>query len=524
MGSRPSPTRARLALGWVALGLALAVMQGIWSVSMPPMASPDEPSHVVRAAAVARGQLGSTPGQDHSDPYALGPAATVQLPSDYVAASKLPTCYEHLGQQPASCMKPVPPATGQTVAVNTFAGQYPPLYYALVGWPSRFLSAVPAMYAMRLVSVVISSALFVWGLYRLRTVTVKAAWTWAAIAALTPMTLFMGSMVNPQALEISSAFAFWAACLALARSVGAPRRGAVVQAAVAGALLINTRTSGPVWALVIAVVALVLAPKGRLRALWGLRAIRWVLGVAAAAGVVATAWVVTHGEGVPGGHQFAQYASPLRVVRRVVTQTYGYFLEMIGNFGWLDTPSPSVTVLAWTVVVGTLLTVAIAAVSSRRVRAALLLSVVAVIVVPMALLIPTASSMGLIWQGRYTLPAAVGVPMVAAIALTSVAGPFDELVRRMVRWIAVPAIAVGHLMAFWWAMRRYSVGYPNSLVTSSPAWSSPLGYTSAVAIYAIPIAILAWAAWRSLRPTTTARVDARGAPAIVDELAAPVVV
>jgi hypothetical protein len=169
---------------------------------------------------------------------------------------------------------------------------------------------------------------------------------------------------------------------------------------------------------------------------------------------------------------------------------------MIGDFGWLDAPSPPLTTVLWFVAAGALVLVGLAVAGRRRVTVALVLVVLAVLAAPVALQIPTAADTGIIWQGRYTLPAAVGVPMVAAVALTG--GGLDELVRRMARWV-VPAVAVAHVAAFWWAMRRYSEGLAGRLITTSPHWSSPLGYLSAVALYAVLVAAVTAVAWASLR-------------------------
>ena len=511
MGAVASSRRSHAVLGWLALGVALAALQAIWSVAIPPMASPDEPSHVIHAAAVVRGQWSGVLDPAPTTPTGQGGGTTVQLPSDYLGVTWLPDCFAHRSNQPASCQQPVAGPDGTTVAVETSAGQYPPLYYLLVGWPSRFLHAVPSMYAMRLVSGILTSALLVWGLYRLRSLTSRAAWTWAALAALTPMTLFVGAMVNPQALEIASAFAFWAACLALVRAPDGPRTAVVVQAAVTGALLVNTRTSGPVWALTIVAMALVLAPKGRMRLVARLTSLRWALAVAVAAGVAAIAWVATHGAIASGARLYPMFASPLRAGWFELAQTSVHLQQMIGNFGWLDAPSPALTVLVWNALVGALLMLAVA-VAGRRTQWALLLSVAAVVAMPVALQIPTAVDTGLIWQGRYTLPAAVGVPMVAAIALGEAPAALAEVVRRMTRWVAVPSVAVAHVAAFAWAMRRYAVGLDGRFLTLSPDWSSPLGYLTAVAVYAVPVAVLAWVAWRSLRPTTTAAPGVTAGP------------
>ena len=502
MPARTSPRRTRAIAGWLGLGLGLVALHTIWSVSIPLMASPDEPSHVVRAAAVARGQWSGELGAAPTDGSAPGAATMVQLPSDYSQAIKLPNCFAFNPDQSASCQRPLSPPDGSTTSVETFAGQYPPLYYALVGWPSRFLSTESSIYAMRIVSGFIASALLVWGFARLRSSTLPAAATWATLVAVTPMTLFIGATVNPEALEISSAVAFWAVCLVLVASEGVPSRGTVVQAVVAGALLVNTRTSGPIWAIAIVVIALIAAPKGRARALWAVRSMRWAVAAAVAAGLAATAWVATHGGVVSGNHQFPQYGNPLRVVRAVLSLTNAYTLQMIGDFGWLDAPSPPLTTALWLVAAGALLLVTLAAPLDRRVRAAFMLAALVVVGAPVALQIPTAVDTGIIWQGRYTLPVAVGVPMLAAVGLTFTRGPLHELVRRMARWI-VPALAIAHVAAFWWAMRRYSVGLNGRFLTLSPAWSSPLGYLSAVALYALVIAAVAAVAWRSLRPSGT---------------------
>jgi len=504
VAARPSSRRARRALGWVVLGFAVAAVQAVWSLSIPLMAAPDEPSHVVYAAAVARGEWSGTLGAAPSDGSAPGAATTVELPSDYAAAILLPNCFAFHPDAPASCQQALPAPNGGSVAVKTFAGQYPPLYYLAVGWPSRFLSAGPSTVAMRLLSALISAALLTWGLFRLRTTTLARPWIWGTLAAVTPMTLFLGATVNPQALEISSAFAFWAACLALARSDDpSGPRGAVAQAAVTGALLVNARTSGPVWALTIMVVALVIAPQGRLRLLWRLRAMRWALGAAVVSGLLAAAWLITHGAVVSGDHQYPGYSRPLTVAHVVLLNSYAYLRQMIGDYGWLDAPSPTLTLVVWIGLLAALIIAAFVVGRSRRARAALLLSIVAVVAMPVVLQIPTAVDTGIIWQGRYTLPLAVGVPMVAAIVLSTKPRTLHVPGRRLMPWLVVAA-AAGHVAAFWWAMRRYSVGLTGPLVSWSPAWSPFLGYLGTVSLYAALVIVTLAAARYALRPTPSA--------------------
>lgn len=507
---RPSPA-SRRRTSWTGIGLLVFLLCAAWAVAMPLMAAPDEPSHVLYAAAVARGQWGGELGPAAVDTSRPGAATSVDLPTDFRAAASLPNCFAFYPDEAASCQQDVaPPEPGVEVSVETFAGQYPPLYYLLVGWPSLFLDAEAAVYGMRLVSGALTAAFVAWGLYRL-TRSLGRSWAaWAAAAAVTPMCLFLGASVNPQALEIASGFAFWAACLALARGASPAGRAVYVQAAVTGAVLVNSRSTGPVWALAILVVALVLAPRGRWREVLAHPAARWVGAAALLAGSTAVGWLVTHPMLPGASHElFPQYGNPVRTAAAILGHTYEYLVNMIGNFGWLDTPVPPATEIVWIGALGALLVPAVAARVRPRDRLALVLLLAGIVLAPVALQLLNATTTGLIWQGRYGLPLAVGAPLVAAAVLSGERTEARDLALRGGR-LAVLAFGGGHVAAFWWASRRYAEGMDGDVVTLSPAWTSPIGYLTGVAAYAAVVAALTWIAWRAMRP---AAPEAAPAPA-----------
>ncbi len=495
--SRPA-SRSAAALRWAGVGLVVAALHALWSLAVPLMASPDEPSHAVRAAAVARGQWSGELGPAASDASRPGAATTVRLPSDWIQVVLLPNCLAFDSSQPASCQQPVAPPDGSLQPVDTYAGQYPPLYYALVGWPSRFLHAEASVYAMRLLSGAIAAAFLVWGFARLRSTTSASAAIWGALAAVTPTVVFMGASVNPQGLEIASAFAFWAACLALVTGSAPPSRGLVLQVGVAGAVLVNSRSSGPVWALLAVAVSLLLADRSRLQQLVASHRLRWAGGAGLAAGGLAAWWIVTHGDVVSGRGLYPQYANPVAAARVLLGFTNAYLHQMIGEFGWLDAPAPPVTTLLWFVAIGSLLLVSLAIRGRIRGSLTIVVASLAVFAAPFVLQIPTAVDAGIIWQGRYALPAAVGVPMVASAVLSRAPAAVVETTRVMTGWI-VGGLAVAHVSAFLWASRRYSEGLDGELLTGRPEWSSPIGYLSGVGIYTLVVALLSWLAWRDLR-------------------------
>lgn len=523
---------------WFLATALVGLLAAAWSLAVPLMASPDEPSHVIKAAAVARGQWSGELGPEPTGPDRPGAATVVQVPTDYRDAAALPNCFAFQPAQPASCQPAVPPPGDGLVDAETFAGQYPPLYYALVGWPSLVLDAEAGIYAMRLVSALLTALLVGWSAYRLHRELGPVA-LWGVVLAVTPMVLFLGGTVNPQALEIAAALCFWSATLAVALARGGPTTSALVQAAVSGAVLVNTRTSSPFWALVVVTVALVAARPGRAREIVRHPAAPWVGLAAFLSTVTAVAWVAAHPAQVTGGDLFPQYADPTILVLATTGSGWAYLTNMVGNFGWLDAPAPPATVAAWLVALGAAVLPALAPPAPRRARATLLGLIAVVAVAPVAFQLPTATDAGLIWQGRYALPVAVGVPLLAtavlAVALrpertrtgtpASAAGGHPapgmptvsaaQTVRALLQGTATATIVlvlVGHVAAFYWGTRRYSEGLAGQTLTLAPDWSSPIGFLPAVAGYTVAAAALAVLVARALRPPAPDRTGAEPVP------------
>ena len=494
------PRRRPGVWAWLGIGGLVWVLVALFALATAPASSPDEPSHAIRAAAVARGQWSGVLLPASPDIEVPGAATVVHLPADWAGVAALPDCFIGDAGQAADCQVPLgPPADAGGVDVETYAGQYPPLYYALVGLPSLFLPAWPALTAMRLVSTTLTAAFVSWGLFRLSRIPGNRAGVWGAAIALTPMTLFLGASVNPAGFEIVAAFSFWAAALALATGAGPPSRGALVQAAVGGAVLVNSRFTGPVWAVGIVAVVLVLAPTGRLRELVRSPGARGVGLTAALASAVAVGWLAVHPQVVTTENRYPQFADPALTLRFIVGKGVDYLANMVGDFGWLDTPAPPLTWLLWTVATGAVVLLGLAVARGRRRPAALVLVVAATAAAPVVLQFPWAVDAGIVWQGRYALPLAMGIPLVAALVAGIDDSPVGEVVRRVAR-ATVPLLAVAHVAAFATAARRYAVGVGGEFVTREPAWSSPVGYLTALVAFALVATVLAAVAWRSLGP------------------------
>ena len=490
--------RGRRALRWCVVAASFFVLVGLWAVATPAMSSPDEPSHTVKAVAVARGELLGSVGPRPTTWMVPGALTTVKIPADYASVADL-NCYATVPDQDASCMPALPSDSETLVDATTAAGHYPPLYYALVGWPSRFLPADPGILVMRLVSGALSTAFVVAGLVALRATRAPRALRWGAVSALTPMCLFLFGTINPNGLEISTAFAAWASAGAVFRSRGRPPVWLLSVAGVSFAVLANIRSLSPLWAVVVLVITI--ATSWSAQRLWQDRR-RLVLGSAVGVVVVSVPsllWAVRHGTLLTGEGLWPQYQSVERAVTDMVLTLTKQYEQMIGNFGWFDSPAPLLTLLLWTVSVGMLFALAMQATGQRLAKAALVVLLVGVVVGPMIIQLPGAADAGLVWQGRYTLPIAIGIPLLAGWLLSSSDGvggasgvpqvrqglsPAEGVARGM-----LVALGIAHAVAFYGAARRYAVGSDGPYVTSDPAWSSNLGFVPAVLLYAVALAV-----------------------------------
>ncbi len=180
----------------------------------------------------------------------------------------------------------------------------------------------------------------------------------------------------------------------------------------------------------------------------------------------------------------------------------GPFIEqMLGRFGWLDTPISQVTLFGWLLLIGSLTGGAM--LLGRRRTVGLLLSTVALTVaVPCVIQAPRLLQYGLTWQGRHGLPLAVGVPMLAVVAIDDGVGMVTFGARRLAVLLAV-VIAVVQIHALWWALRRYTVGLSNqALGLFGGRWQPPGGslpWLSLMAAFGVAlIAAMWWTAGQEL--------------------------
>lgn len=478
-----------------------------WALATPLFAAPDEPAHVVRAASIARGtvlghvvQRSNVAQRGGFQPIDLQGAYRVRLPEIYRSAYSA-GCFAFKPNRTANCASFR--GSVHTVDVLTTAGALPPAYYAVVGLlTSPLPDGAATIYGMRAVGALIAAALLASAVASIER-TARPSLAAAGIAlAVTPMVLFLDGVVNPGGVEISAAIAVWATGAVLARE--APDRidrRLVARLAVSAGVLALARPLGPFWLVLIGATLVAIVARGGWTHVWRSGVVRAGAAAVAVCGIAQVAWDATVGTfNTTTTNTVGVHLGWIDATRGAIGLTFTRFDQMVGVFGWLDTSSPGLTIFVWIAGLGTMLTLATVA-GNGRLAAAAFVTAVLTVLVPVVLEAPNVRAAGFFWQGRYTLPLAVGVPVVAGIAAAT--SPLTAMLRtsRLLVLLGV-ALVLGQVVAFLQALRRYMVGaHGRLLFWLHSSWAPPA--TAPLVITALTLGYAAFVAYLfTLRPST----------------------
>ncbi|QCB96959.1 DUF2142 domain-containing protein [Arthrobacter sp. PAMC25564] len=496
-GQRASTGASRPKALYLRLFLFFAVLGTLWAVATPLMAYPDEPSHTIRAAAVVRGQIAVEPGQS------FGNGVHVQVPA-YIANLEAQKCFAFYRERTANCAPAIPAGDNFDAIGVTSAGTYNPMYYWFVGLPSLVMSGAPAIYAMRIVSV-LASALFYAAAFMALTRLRRPKWPIvAASLAITPMALFLASGINPNSIEIPTTMAAFCALLAVLDNSGRLRQvlPAIATVGAATAVLANTRSVSLVWLLCGVVTACLFFRWGSVKRLFVNRYVLVTVGLAAIGVALGLLWIVVSmnapastGTAPEGIANPAPNVAPYQAFVTMLDRTFDFIPQYIGVTGWLDTPVPQGVVAFWSMLfVATFLLPVLA--RPRRLFWGMLVALLALAVVPALLQASLISTVGFFWQGRYSMPLVLIAFVSAGMAWRTHHFPSGQRSRAIGR-VLMLAVVVAHVSSFLYILRRYVVGIIDistwQTMISHPSWQPPLGWFVLTALYTV---VLLWAAQR----------------------------
>lgn len=479
----PSLTpRARL---WLAAFCGFALLGGLWSLAAPRYSGPDENAHTIRAVSIVRGDvLGEA--RDGSPDY----VRWVEIPPGFTSPA-LTTCFAFQPTVSADCQDFA--ADGPDVLTGTPAGRHPPAYYLVVGLPSLVEDGPNGIYLVRLVGLLVCSAILASAVLSLQRLPSRRLGGLGLAVAVTPMVLFVLGIVNPSAPEVAGAIGVWISGYVLLREapeVVDPRVAA--RLGTAAAAMVLSRALAPLWlGLIVGTLLVALGSVAGLRALLRSRSALIWGGVALAATVVQVGWILL--------------VKPLEVADELGVADTGFFelfgislsnswdaihREMFGVFGWLDTAAPQSTYVTWLALVGFLVVVGLAA-SDRRTAVGILLVTGGTVLIPSLFEAVQAPNSGFIWQGRYTLPLAVGVPLLSAMGAGE--RPVSWLESGRLQLVAGALLIVGHVGAYYVHLRRYVAGTDSPFwFFASDGWTPPLPAWLLVAAFCLAVPATLW--------------------------------
>lgn len=373
-----------------------------WALLTPVNQFPDEADHVYRAVSVVRGEV-----FPHNGAYTHGTGAITNVPIGFLRLVYAGPCR---GVRTAGLCSTASAPAG-SVTVVTAEGRNFPFYYAAVGWPSLLFPNRAGWYLMRLVSAVWCAALLATGALVIMSMSRRPLVLGGAmLVGLTPLVLDLSGSVNPSGLEAASALCFWAVLLALVHKDSSLDRRLLVQfGLISGVLLATCRDLGWFWIVLALVLSLASAGRADRRSFVRSRAAHLVFGAAVAAVVAAEVWAFTFHSNqnfkfttVPKGLVGAASAS-LNSTPKLLEETLAYL-------GWLTIRPPAVADVCWILAVAAVMVSSF--VAGRRAGVLVVAGAALVVVIPFAILGFTLMHPNDgIWQGRYTLPLAIGVPL-----------------------------------------------------------------------------------------------------------------
>jgi hypothetical protein len=506
-------------------------------IGTPRNGGPDEPAHAVASAALVRGQRPLLLSAD------VHPDEVYSIPG-WVGAPD-PGCFALRPLESARCADTIDIDRTVQPAVSSAAwypiwGHIAPGLASLVSWPQGYT------YLARGLGAVVPVTLLVGSLLALR--RRSSLVTVAALIGFTPIAWFTLGIINPSSQAITAGLALWVGLLGIDwrstnhqtrvgwLTVGAfvaleltRRDGSLLATLLVLLVCLNSGVlPSRIWAAVsrparlVVVVALLLQAVGKLES----QAARAdVLLAAAPLGLIVgellgRAWLrartryrrrhLIAGGVIAGIGAFgctavlldALRADGLRLatIREVVSTTGDHLRQLVGVLGWLDAPTPDAAVYVWWALIGML--TAIAVMFRPRGATTSMVALVSLIGMSWILALGVSSSVSGSWQGRYSLPIVVGIPLLLTTGIA--VGPAQQ--RRLVAVLAAGMWFVINA-AFMNTQRRWAVGLSGSWMPWDwNTWDAVLPPTALVVIHLATTAVLAvvcTTAPRAPRPART---------------------
>lgn len=435
-----------------------SLLTSTWSIAQPLFVGPDEPAQVIWAYSLDHATAQGATTQLHAA------FENVKVPASLAASQENENCFLTVNSQPANCAKPIGNDT-HLVGAQTHFSQYPPLYYGLVGVSTFFMHGSGSVYLMRIFSALLTSLMLSIALFAAIQWSTNRWLRFGVIAAASPQVLFLGSIVNPSGLEVSSALALYTVLFLLLTEEGGRNNIRAQQTlfCLAGVFALARPLSLMYLGIAGALGVLCFGFKPTVVFWKSSRTVRRGVIFASLSAVIAALWILTHKsfKAIPSTSLslVTPGESTGQLLRWVFKFVGGWFHETIGFFGWLDTMMPLRYYQLYEVVLVIGFALALV-VSNWRFRLGLLSLAILTYFLPVAIVMLHVRHLGVVWQGRDELPLVVGL-WIFVLGSIGFTGHVPNL-QRTARGALALFFGLSYLFTFYEVLRRYSVGLHGS--------------------------------------------------------------
>ena len=446
----------------VSLTLTFFLIFGVWSQLTPLFAAPDEPASYVRGAALVRGKfVGIDIAASQTTSYW---STYVDIPQQFGVAQLVPWCFVGKPDTPA-CSLPLETLT-PIEEPRTDMGRYPPVGYLASGLGSLVGATDFSVRLGRLINAAVCAFLIALGCVNILSNRRSMI---AVLAAVTPGVIFFSSVISSSAIEISASICLWCSFTTLLSS-NKVLRLTLSSVAISSSLLTLARPIGVVNVAIIVGVSLI-AQANFKESIARIISSRRIILTMAISLLAMAAWYLKIYSYHLGERVVLDPSNPTfrQIVEQSLSDTSLKVGESIGNFGWLDTPTPTFVVWIFIALYAVIISRNWHQVSKSNRYAVVCLA----LIIPLLMIFINQNTQNLLRtygvQGRYLTPLLAGIPIVVG----SVWSPREKSGRIIIyAWaIAIFATAIN-------VIRRYSVGIkPQNFfeMFSNPVWQPPLG-------------------------------------------------
>lgn len=174
------------------------------------------------------------------------------------------------------------------------------------------------------------------------------------------------------------------------------------------------------------------------------------------------------------------------------TGTFDYGYQMVGFFGWLDTPTIDLVYFVWSVFIGTVVLAGFVVLRGRYLVVGILLMAAFLFVPPLVQAVYITGG-GLIWQGRYSLPAFLCMMIgVMALIANQLDVPLSANLAKRLSLVILLAWGLCQAVSFGTTLQRYAVGLEGTWRDTflAPQWNAPLGNFVLVCAYVLALGVV----------------------------------